>query len=49
MLRRAALRFWLSRAADWHFPRSGPMTHQKDPTPMRELLERHRTSVMELP
>ena len=49
MLRRAALRFWLSRAADWHFPRSGPMTHQKDPTPMRKLLEQHRAFVAELP
>ena len=49
MLRRAALRFWLSRAADWHFPRPGPMTYQKDPLPMRALLEQHRTFVAELP
>ncbi len=49
MLRRAALRFWLSRAVDWHFPRPGPMTHQKDPTPMRALLEQHRAVVAELP
>lgn len=48
MLRRAALRFWLSRAADWHFPRPGPMTHQKDPAPMRVLLEQHRACVAAL-
>lgn len=42
MLRAAALRFWVSRLADWHFPQSGHDTHQKDPQPFAELLIAHR-------
>lgn len=42
LLRAAALRFWLSRLADWHFPRAGSMTHSKDPTIYKNLLLTHQ-------
>ncbi|QID16638.1 homoserine kinase [Nitrogeniibacter mangrovi] len=38
MLRAAALRFWLSRAEDFHLPRSGEMVLVKDPNEYRDLL-----------
>ncbi|MCB1910044.1 MAG: homoserine kinase [Rhodocyclaceae bacterium] len=38
MLRTAALRFWLSRAADYHLPRDGEMVLVKDPDEYRDLL-----------
>ncbi|MES1927113.1 homoserine kinase [Salinisphaera sp. T31B1] len=42
MLRAAALRFWVSRLVDYHFPMDGAVTHVHDPTPFERLLRQHR-------
>ncbi len=38
LLRAAALRFWLSRLQDWHFPRCGDKVLCKDPDAFRIIL-----------
>ncbi|MBV8647946.1 homoserine kinase [Paludibacterium sp.] len=42
MLRAAALRFWVSRLLDLHFPMEGALTYTKDPGVFHTLLAAHR-------
>jgi len=50
LLQLAALRFWLSRLHDKHFPHAGELTHAKDPAHFRHILHsRLNGNVVALP
>ncbi|MBR0566488.1 homoserine kinase [Azoarcus sp. L1K30] len=49
MLRAAALRFWLSRAEDFHLPREGEMVLVKNPDEYRDILRQRIAFAPSLP
>lgn len=49
VVRAAALRFWLSRLHDWHFPREGEITHRKDPADFGRILRQRAEHPHDLP
>lgn len=49
MLRAAALRFWLSRAEDFHLPKPGELVQVKDPGEYRDILKARITATHPLP
>ena len=42
VLRAAALRFWISRLLDTHFPREGELTQIKNPDAFLKILQQHQ-------
>ena len=49
MLRAAALRFWLSRLADWHLPRQAELLVPKDPVHFEHVLRQRVDNPPSLP